>query len=649
MPDQPTLGVCYYPEHWDRTGWADDAARMRDLGIRFVRIGEFAWSVIEPRPGAFEWGWLDEAIETLAAAGLQVILGTPTATPPKWLVDRSPEILPVDREGRTRRFGSRRHYCFSSPVYRAESRRITRAIAERYGRHDAVAGWQTDNEYGCHDTVLSYSDAACAGFRRFLADRYGTIDALNEAWGNRFWSMPYDDWDDIDLPNLTVTEANPSHWLDFHRFASSEVDAFNREQVAIIKELSPGRPVTHNFMGQFVDFDAFATGEALDFASWDSYPLGHTERADLPDEVKLRYGQTGHPDMSALHHDLYRGVGRGRFWVMEQQPGPVNWADWNPSPRPGMVRLWTWEAIAHGAEVVSYFRWRQAPFAQEQMHAGLNRPDGSLDAGGTEAAQVAAELDSLQLPANEPGDLALVFDYEAAWTARIQPQGADFVYFDLVYRWYTAMRRLGLNVDIVPQGATLDPYRAVFVPSLPIVHDDAIAAFQAYNGPILFGPRSGSKTASFQIPANLPPGPLSRLLPVRVTRVESLRPGLERGVRLGNRLYPARRWVEHLESDLPTAAEYVDGSPAMVENQGRFYLGFWPDRTCLNALVDLVARRAGLGTERIAEGVRVRRRGNLHFCFNYGPDAVEAPAPAGAEFALGQRQVPPFDLAAWRS
>ena len=642
------LGVCYYPEHWPETNWADDARRMADIGIRYVRIGEFSWSVLEPQPGDLQWGWLDRAIDTLAGTGLRIVLGTPTATPPKWLIDRHPEILAVDREGRPRRFGSRRHYCFSSAVYRGESRRITEAMAARYGRHDAVVAWQTDNEYGCHDTVLSFSDSARDGFRRFLADRYGDVDALNDAWGNRFWAMRYRDWSEVDLPNLTVTEANPSHWLDFRRFASAEVDAFNREQVEIIRALSPGRAITHNFMAQFVDFDAFAVSEALDFASWDSYPLGHTGMADLPEEVKLRYSRTGHPDMAALHHDLYRGTGRGRFWVMEQQPGPVNWADWNPAPQPGMVRLWTWEALAHGAEVVSYFRWRQAPFAQEQMHAGLNRPDGSLDIGGEEAAQVAAELAGLELPPTGQGDVALVFDYEAAWVANVQPQGADFIYVDLVYRWYTALRRLGVNVDFVAQGAPLDGYHAVFVPSLPIVADAAVAAFEAFDGPILFGPRSGSKTESFQIPANLPPGPLSRLIPVRVTRVESLRPGLERGVRLGNRFYPARRWVEHLESDLAPVAHYADGTPAVVENDGRFYLGFWPDRTCLNALVDLVAHRAGLSTARLPEGVRMRRRGDIRFCFNYGPDAVEAPASPQATFVIGRRQMPPFDLAAWR-
>ncbi|MCE9522842.1 MAG: beta-galactosidase, partial [Alphaproteobacteria bacterium] len=154
------LGVCYYPEQWPETLWASDAKRMADLGLTYVRIGEFAWSVVEPSPGEFAWGWLDRAFDVLGNAGLKVVLGTPTATPPKWLIDRSPDILPVDEKGRVRGFGSRRHYCFSSPTYRAESRRITQAFAERYGRHAALAGWQTDNEYGCHDTVRSYSPSA---------------------------------------------------------------------------------------------------------------------------------------------------------------------------------------------------------------------------------------------------------------------------------------------------------------------------------------------------------------------------------------------------------------------------------------------------------------------------------------------------------
>ncbi|HXQ45547.1 MAG TPA: beta-galactosidase, partial [Caulobacteraceae bacterium] len=389
------LGVCYYPEHWPREVWAEDARRMAEMGLSWVRIGEFAWSRIEPAPGAFDWAWLDEAVETLGAAGLSIVMCTPTATPPKWLIDAHSDVLALDREGRPRRFGSRRHYCFSSETYRSECARITEALAGRYGRHAAVGAWQTDNEYGCHDTTLSYSPNAAGRFRTWLAQRYQSVDALNRAWGAVFWSQEYRDFDEVDPPNLTVTEANPSHRLDYQRFASEEVASFNRLQTDIIRRLSPGRDITHNFMAFHTSFDHFALGRDLDIASWDSYPLGNLESSWFSDAETLRYLHQGQPDVQGFNHDLYRAAGRGRWWVMEQQPGPVNWARFNPAPLPGMVRAWTWEAFAHGAEVVSYFRWRQAPFAQEQMHAGLNRSDREVDVGGREARAVADELKAI--------------------------------------------------------------------------------------------------------------------------------------------------------------------------------------------------------------------------------------------------------------
>ena len=347
------LGVCYYPEQWPESLWADDARRMAELGIRHVRIGEFAWSRIEPSPGELQWDWLDRAVETLARAGLEVVMGTPTATPPKWLVDRHPGMLAVDAQGRERRFGSRRHYDFSSDAYLEEARRIVTLQAQRYGRHPAVTAWQTDNEYGCHDTVVSWSDQAVRRFRLWLRERYGTVARLNEAWGNVFWSQEYRSFDEIDAPLLTVTESNPAHRFDFRRFASDEVLRFNRMQVEILREHAPGRPVSHNFMLFFTEFDHHKVAADLDFVGWDSYPLGALEMFWFSDEEKRRWLRTGHPDFAAFHHDLYRGMSRLPFWVMEQQPGPVNWAHWNPSPKDGMVRLWTWEAFAHGAGVVS--------------------------------------------------------------------------------------------------------------------------------------------------------------------------------------------------------------------------------------------------------------------------------------------------------
>lgn len=185
------LGVCYYPEQWPRKLWKKDARRMRALGIEYVRVGEFAWAKLEPAPSSFRWRWLDEALSVFEKAGLKVVLGTPTAAPPKWLVDKYPEILPVDHEGKTRKFGSRRHYCFSSPVYRAETERIVTTLADRYGDHPAVVSWQLDNEYGCHDTVRCYCPRCRDAFRGWLKERYRDIEALNEAWGAVFWSQSY--------------------------------------------------------------------------------------------------------------------------------------------------------------------------------------------------------------------------------------------------------------------------------------------------------------------------------------------------------------------------------------------------------------------------------------------------------------------------
>jgi len=645
------LGVCYYPEQWDEERWADDAKRMADMGLTYVRIAEFAWSRMEPEDGQYEWGWLDRAIDTLADAGLKIVLGTPTATPPYWLVAKCPEILPVDKEGRRRGFGSRRHTTFSSAVYRREAKRITDAMATRYGTHPGIAGWQTDNEYGCHDTARSYGDLDREAFQVWLAERYGSIDALNRAWGNVFWSMDYPDFTAVGLPNETVTEPNPSHALDFFRFASDMVVLFNREQAEILRAKSPGRFITHNFMHRTLTFDHFRLSEDLDFGSWDSYPLGKLEVIfddDLDAAHKQLYARVGHPDGPSFHHDLYRGMGQGRLWVMEQQPGPVNWAPWNPAPAPGAIRLWTWEALAHGADVVSYFRWRQPPFAQEQMHTGLHRPDDSLDFGAGEARQVADELGGLALEPTEKAPVALIFDYQTAWVYEVQPQGQDFDYFRLCFDWYSALRRLGIDVDIVSPHHAIDGYSAVFVPSLAMAEQSVWQKLIGHKGAILYGPRTGSKTLEMAIPGNLPLGPLAEALPIRVLQVESLRPGLSRGLRVGNRTGVASRWAERLETDLPAEILFDDGSPALVRNGNQRYLACWPDDDTLTTIMTDLAREVGLKPIEMPDGVRTQRRGKITFAFNRNDHPVEAPAPSGVEFVLGGRSVPAAGLSAWR-
>ena len=642
------LGVCYYPEHWDEKIWADDAKRMRQMGISFVRIGEFAWSRLEPRRSSYDFGWLDRAIDVLCKAGLKVVLGTPTATPPKWLMDEHPDIAPVDEQGRPRGFGSRRHYSFSSETYARESAIIVEVLAKRYGNHKAVAGWQTDNEYGCHLTVLSWGPQDLKAFRNYLRKKYQTTDQLNEAWGNVFWSMELNSFDEVSLPNLTVTESNPAARLDFWRFQSDQVAAFDKMQCDIIRKHSPGRFITHNFMGFFNEFDHWKLGENLDLASWDSYPVGFTEQFPFSEEDHVTWAETAHPDVAAFHHDLYRGVGRGRFWVMEQMPGPVNWAPWNPVPKPGMIKLWTWEAFAHGAEVVSYFRWRQAPFAQEQSHAGLNMAGLSeLSVGGKEAMQVGAELKKLgKLPPFRQAPVAIVYDYEASWITRIQPQGQDFRYHELVFRWYEAVRRMGLDVDFVAPGHLLKNYKLVLVPSLPYVSDQAAEAFEKAEAVVLYGPRSGSKTRNFATPEGLAPGPLSDLLKVRITQVASLRPGLVEKVK-GKASGRAERWREYVETKSTVLARFENKDAAFVSTDNHHYLACWPSQVLLKQVMAVVVAKAGLKTVKLPAHVRLRRCGNLTFVTNYGTESWAL--PKGVRLILGETPVPPQGIAIWKT
>ena len=649
------LSVCYYPEQWPRSMWADDAKRMAELGITHVRIAEFAWSRMEPRAGEFVWEWLDEAIETLAAAGLKLVLGTPTASPPKWLIDAYPDVLPVRADGVRWNFGSRRHYDISSDIYRRECVRFVTAMAQRYGRNPAIVAWQTDNELGCHDTVPSYSPAALKRFQAWLQHRYESVSALNEAWGNVFWSMEYSSFDAIELPNLTPTDANPIHLLDFRRFMSDEVASFHREQIEVLRPHAPHADLLHNFMGFFTTFDhyRFAEDNAIDVAAWDSYPIARTESIALPEEQKARYARTAHPDVSAFDHDRYRAIGGGRFWVMEQQAGPVNWASWNPVPAKSMVRLWAYEAFAHGAELVSYFRWRQCPFAQEQMHSGLNLPNNELSPGGVEVQQAAREIAASkalsELGAPTHAATAIVFDYETQWMFEIQRHGKTFDYQMLAFDYYEALRELGLDVDIVSSKADLSSYRLVVVPSLAVIDETLVSQIEKSSAQWVFGPRSGSKTTAFAIPSDLPPGALQRVLPMQVLEVETLRPTLTPALSFGDQQGHATHWREHVRAndDTRVDAQFDDTWPAVLSHGKVRYVAAWLSHGLHRAVLEHAAKEAGIATQLLAEGLRTRRRGNLTFAFNFGAQQVQAPAPVNAMFVLGQRQLATGDVCAW--
>jgi len=649
------FGVCYYPEHWPQSQWDQDAAMMAELGLTYVRIGEFAWSRLEPNPGEYNFDWLDAAIASLTHAGLKVVMGTPTATPPKWLIDQYPEILPVDPDtGCTRGFGSRRHYDFSSADYLRESLRITEALAKRYGNHEGVFGWQTDNELCCHDTALSGSALARDAFQDWCQQHYTSIDKLNNDWGNVFWSMEYRDFSEIELPIAAVTETSPAHRLAYRHFSSDQVINYHNPMVEMIRAHAPDKFITHNFIPMNeTAVDNFALAAPLDFTSYDNYPLGRTDllMTGAPEQQLRRYMRTGHPDFATYYHDQTRGLLNRGFWVMEQQPGPVNWANNNPRPAPGMIRFWTLEAFAHGADCVCYFRWRQAPFAQEQMHAGLLRPDNSKTEAWPEAEQAMAEVAALDIGNQplQPASVAIITGAEGLWVSDIEKQGEAYDFNNVQLSYYSALRELGVNIDFISVDSDFTVYALIIAPSLPIVDQAFVDKCKASSAQFIFGPRAGAKTSEFGYPAILPPGLLQQLIPIRILSVETLRADCMEGLSWNKQQYQSGSWCEQIDAgESEILVRYDNGEPAVVRQDRTTYIGTLTNREFLLDFFQQYCQQANIQTYRFGTDIRVCQRGDLMFAFNYSDQPQELPLDSDASLMLGSTHIEPHGIAVWR-
>ncbi|RAM59389.1 beta-galactosidase, partial [Mesotoga sp. SC_4PWA21] len=297
------FGAAYYPEHWPRERWKEDVKVMREMGMNVVRIGEFSWSIVERERGKIDFSVLDEVIDLLDSEGIKVIMGTPTCTPPPWLIKEFPEILQRDVNGLLIASGSRRHYCFNSTIYRKETARIVEAFADHFGRDPRIVAWQIDNEYGCHNSTVCYCENCATSFRHWLKRKYGSIENLNRAWGTVFWSQTFNKWEEIDPPRRTLTSPNPSLVLDYRRFSSDSAINYHNLQREIIEPKSEA-PITHNLMVNFTEIDYKKLSDSIDFVSWDNY-----------------IAEDYDPDLQALNHDLMRSLKKKPFLVMEQQPG----------------------------------------------------------------------------------------------------------------------------------------------------------------------------------------------------------------------------------------------------------------------------------------------------------------------------------------
>lgn len=597
------FGADYYPEHWPRERWAVDAKLMREANFNVVRLAEFAWAKLEPVKGQYDFAWLDEAIETLAKEGIKVVMGTPTATPPKWLMDEYPDIYMKDACGRVRGFGTRRHYCYNNPVYQKETKRIVARMAEHYKDNPNVTAWQIDNEFGCHDTTHCYCEHCLTEFKKWLQNKYGTVEALNREWGTVFWSQNYNSWDELILPTYTVCETdsghtyvhNPGLLLDFYRFSSDSSVSYQRIQVEELRKSGCKQPITTNMMGHFDQIDYFNAGKDLDFVSWDNYP-------------SFQWGKDSYKSI-AMAHDLMRGVKNQNFWVMEQQSGPCGWNTLGDTPKPGQIRLWTYQSLSHGAEAIVYFRWRACTFGTEEYWYGILDHDGIPRRRYREIQQVGEELKRLSgliIGSKVAADVALIKSYDNLWSHKFQPHNPGFDYNRLLISHYNALIGNNINADVTSADADLSEYKAVFMPAFNLMTDDIKNKVEDYvkqGGTLVITFRSGTRTWNNSMTTRTLPGYFKDMAGVEVEEFDSLNWGRQVKVSGITGDGTAAIWCDIIKPiDARVIASYASefycGQPAItVNNCGKgkvYYIGCDLDEDSMNRLIALIASDAGV-------------------------------------------------------
>lgn len=633
------LGCDYNPEQWSPDVWREDVALMRRAGVDLVAINIFGWSYLEPRPGEYDFDSLDRVVGILHEHDIRINLGTGTASPPPWLTARNPEVLPVAPDG-TRRFqGGRQAWCPSSPIFRQHALALVEQVAKRYGRHPAVALWHVSNELGCHNAHC-YDETSAEAFRRWLRDRYGTVDGLNEAWGTSFWSQRYGAWSEVQPPRQTLSAGNPTQVLDFHRFSSDELLDHYRHEVAILRQHSTA-PITTNFMvtAHIRNMDYWTWAPEMDVIANDHY-LDH--RLDDP-VAELAFAA-----------DLTRGLAGGKPWIlMEQAAGAVSWQPHNLAKAPGEMIRNSLTHVARGADAVCFFQWRASAQGAEKFHSALVPHAGTDTAAWREVLQLSTILDRLDEVAGTTVDseVALLFSWESWWACDEESRPSQSVrYLDEVHSAYNALRALGITSDVVSPGTDLSRYRLVVVPCLHLVSDRDAAAIDAYvaaGGHLIVTFYSGIVDQDDRVRLGGYPGAFRDLLGVCVDEFVPLRPGqdvsLDNGARAGV-------WTERLRTTTAhTVARYVDGPlPGVAAVTRNAYEAgtAWYIATALrpDALRDVVrdaSRAAGvqaLGPE--GDGsVEVVRRSDEHrgylFVVNHG-EADIAHAATGTELVTGE-------------
>ena len=502
------LGAAWYPEQWPESAWDRDLKLMQAAGINVVRVGEFAWSRLEPAEGEYDLDWLARAVRMAQRHHIAVVIGTPTDAPPAWLTSRYPEVLRVGPDGRRDEHGGRRQFSYSSPLYRKFCRDIVTRLAQRFGHDPNVIGWQIDNEY----TDESYDAATRAQFQHWLRHRFGTLAALNRAWTTAYWSQTYTAWSQIPLNGLA---GNPGLMLAHRHFVTRTWRGYQRNQLAVLRRtIAPQQFVTSNFggLGWSDNWDHYTLAHDLDLASWDDY-----------------VGQ-GHLDVyrNGAISDFVRGWKRRDYWVMEAQPGFVDWAPIDNSLAAGEVRAMTWQSIGHGADAVLFWQWRSALNGQEQYHGTLVGVDGNPVPLYREVAAVGREFRraSAAIAGTTPvAQVAILTTYDSRWAIEFQRHAADYRQLQVLLDYYRPLEDLTHSVDVVSAYAPLERYKVVVAPGLNLIPQKLAGRLAAYvrgGGHLILGPRSGMKDRYDRLDVRRQPGPLVTVLGGRVQQYYAL-------------------------------------------------------------------------------------------------------------------------------
>ncbi|MFF3171754.1 beta-galactosidase [Streptomyces sp. NPDC057900] len=626
------FGGDYNPEQWPEEVWEDDARLMREAGVNSVTLGVFSWAKIEPRPGAREFGWLDRLMDLMHAHGIGVVLATPTASPPPWMGARHPDTLPRAEDGSVIWYGSRQQFCASSPVYRRYAAALTEDLAARYADHPALTVWHINNEYCTH----CWCDGTAAHFRRWLRSRYGTVDALNEAWGTAFWSQRYDAWAEILPPRKAQYMKNPTQVLDFKRFTSDALMECYVAERDIVARHTPHIPVTTNFMPLWSGQDAWAWSAQEDIVSVDIYP-------DPRDPHGGQY--------NAMIADMTRSQAAGPWMLMEQAAGPVNWRGVNHPKPEGLNRLWSLQAVARGADAVCYFQWRQSRQGAEKFHSGMVGHAGEQGRTFREIKRLGAELAVIGPAVSGSGvgaDVAILHDWDSWWAGAQEGRPSALLdYTEVVRSWHRALWEDGFATEFARPDADLSGFRAVAVPHLYLLGDTAIDNLVAYvrgGGTLVCGFFSGVADVDDRI---RPGGMDARLRELFGIRTLHEWWPLDAGSAVQCDGFRGALWSEELEAEAGTevVAAYRDGElaglPAVLRRERAWYLSTLPEPEALRALLGGVAREAGARpvVAGLPDGVEAVRRGELLFLLNHGRAEVTVTVPGALEDLLTGRAV----------